>query len=172
RPFFVDKDPFNFWHVGLIQLILPNARIIDMRRHPLGCCFSNFSSIFLHGLAHTYRLADVGRFYADYVALMAHYDRVLPGRVHRVFYENLVADPEFEIRRLLGWLDLPFEEACLSFHKNVRAVNSASSEQVRSPIFREALDYWRHYEPWLGPLKAALGPVLTAYPDVPDFAAH
>ncbi|HEY6579364.1 MAG TPA: sulfotransferase [Rhizomicrobium sp.] len=171
RPFFVDKDPFNFWHVGFIQLMLPNARIIDMRRHPLGCCFSNFTSIFLHGGAHTQRLSDLGRFYADYVALMAHYDRVLPGRVHRIFYEDLIADPESEIRRMLGWLDLPFEDACLTFHKNERAVTSASSEQVRSPIYREALDHWRHYEPWIDPLKAALGPVLTAYPHVPDFAA-
>jgi tetratricopeptide (TPR) repeat protein len=169
RPFFVDKEPYNFWHVGFIQLALPQARIIDIRRHPLGCCLSNFTTIFLHGLAHTFSLAGLGRFYADYVAMMAHYDRVLPGRVYRIFYENLVADPESEIRRLLAWLDLPFEETCLAFHSNARAVNSASSEQVRSPIFHEALDRWRDYEPWLGPLIAALGPVLTAYPEVPDF---
>jgi tetratricopeptide (TPR) repeat protein len=169
RPFFVDKEPYNFWHIGLIQLAVPQARIIDIRRHPLGCCFSNFTTIFLHGLAHTFSLAALGRFYADYVAMMAHYDRVLPGRVCRIFYENLVADPESEIRRLLAWLDLPFEDSCLAFHANARAVNSASSEQVRSPIFHEALDRWRHYEPWLSPLKAALGPVLAAYPEVPDF---
>jgi tetratricopeptide (TPR) repeat protein len=171
RPHFIDKDPFNFWHIGFYQLMLPNARIIDMRRHPLGCCFSNFTSIFLHGLAHTYKLADLGRFYADYVEMMAHYDRVLPGKVYRVFYEDLVDEPEREIRRLFAWLGLPFEAACLDFHSNKRAVNSASSEQVRSPLFRDALDRWRHYEPWLDPLKAALGPVLELYPSVPNFAA-
>jgi predicted Zn-dependent protease len=167
RPFFVDKDPFNFWHTGFLQLILPNARIIDIRRHPLGCCWSNFTTIYLHGLPLTYRLADVGRFYADYVDLMTHFDRVLPGKVHRIFYEDLVADPEAEIRRLFAYLDLPFEQACLEFYRNSRAVNSASSEQVRTPIFHEALDRWRYYEPWLGPLKSALGPVLSAYPAVP-----
>jgi tetratricopeptide (TPR) repeat protein len=169
RPFFIDKEPFNFLHVGLLQLILPNCRIIDIRRHPLACCFSNFTSIFLHGLAHTYRLTDLGRFYADYVELMAHYDRVLPGRVYRIFYEDLVADPRRQVRQLLAFLDLRFDEACLSFHENARPINSASSEQVRSPIFHEGLDRWRHYEPWLDSLKTALGPVLTAYPAVPFF---
>jgi tetratricopeptide (TPR) repeat protein len=171
RPHFIDKDPYNFWHIGFYQLMLPNARIIDMRRHPLGCCFSNFTSLFLHGLAHTFKLADLGRFYSDYVEMMAHYDRVLPGKVYRVFYEDLVEDPEREIRRLLAWLGLPFEAACLDFHSNKRAVNSASSEQVRSPLFRDALDKWRHYEPWLEPLKTALGPVLELYPGVPEFGA-
>ena len=169
RPFFVDKDPFNFWHIGMLQLILPNAKLIDMRRHPLGCCWSNFTTIFLHGLAHTYRLSDIGQFYANYVEMMAHFDRVLPGRIHRIFYEDLVADPETEIRKLLRHLGLPFEESCLRFHENRRAVNSASSEQVRTPIYDEALDHWRHYEPWLGPLKTALGPVLELYPAVPEF---
>jgi tetratricopeptide (TPR) repeat protein len=172
RPFFVDKDPFNFWHIGFIQLALPNAKIIDMRRHPLGCCFSNFTTIFLHGLTHTYRLSDLGRFYACYVEMMEHYDRVLPGRVHRIFYEDLVVNPEGEIRRLFAYLGLTFEESCLRFHENRRAVNSASSEQVRMPIYDEALDHWRHYEPWLGPLKIALGPVLTSYPAVPEFPAR
>jgi len=172
RPFFVDKDPFNFWHVGFIQLALPNAKIIDMRRHPLGCSFSNFTTIFLHGLAHTYRLSDLGQFYAGYVEMMAHYDHVLPGRVHRIFYEDLVADPEKEIRRLFDYLELPFQESCLRFHENRRAVNSASSEQVRMPIYDEAIDHWRHYEPWLGPLKTALGPVLDLYPAVPDFSGN
>jgi len=167
RPFFVDKEPFNFWHIPMLQLILPNARIVDVRRHPLGCCWSNFATIFLHGLPLTYRLGDIGRYYADYVEVMAHFDRALPGKVHRIFYENLVADPEFEIRRLLDRLDLPFEEACLKFHSNARALNSASSEQVRTPIFDDALDWWRHYESWLGPLKTALGPVLDTYPAVP-----
>jgi tetratricopeptide (TPR) repeat protein len=171
RPFFVDKDPFNFWHIGLIHLTLPNAKIIDMRRHPLGCCLSNFTTIFLHGLAHTYRLGDLGAFYTAYVEMMAHFDRVLPGRVYRLFYENLVGNPEMEIRRVLEYLELPFEASCLQFHDNRRPVNSASSEQVRMPIYDEALDHWRHYEPWLGPLKVALGPVLDFYPAVPPFPA-
>jgi len=172
RPYFIDKDPFNFWHIGFYQLMLPRARIIDMRRHPLGCCFSNFTSLFLHGLAHTYKLADLGSFYANYVEMMAHYDRVLPGKVYRVHYEDLIDEPEREIRRLLAWLDLPFEEACLDFHSNKRAVNSASSEQVRTPLFRDALERWRHYEPWLGPLKGALGEVLEEYPSTPKFGIH
>jgi hypothetical protein len=151
--------------------MLPKARIIDIRRHPLGCCFSNFTSLFLHGLAHTHRLADMGRFYADYVEMMAHYDRVLPGKVYRVHYEDLIEKPDREIHRVLAWLDLPFETACLDFHTNRRAVNSASSEQVRSPLYTDALDHWRHYEPWFGSLKSALGPILDAYPDVPEFAA-
>jgi tetratricopeptide (TPR) repeat protein len=171
RPVFIDKDPFNYWHIGFYQLMLPNARIIDIRRHPLGCCFSNFTSFFLHGLAHSHRLADLGRFYANYVEIMAHYDRVLPGKVYRLHYEDLIDGPEREIRRLLAWLALPFEAACLDFHSNKRAVNSASSEQVRSPLFRDALERWQHYEPWLGPLKAALGPVLELYPTVPEFGA-
>lgn len=171
RPFFVDKDPFNYWHIGLMALALPNAKIIDMRRHPIGCCFSNFTTIFLHGLTHTYRLADLGAFYAGYVEMMAHYDRVLPGHVHRVFYEDLIGDPEREIRRVLDHVGLPFEESCLQFHDNRRPVNSASSEQVRRPIYDEALDHWRHYEPWLGPLKTALGPTLDLYPKVPDFGS-
>ncbi len=169
RDYFIDKDPFNFWHIGFYQLMLPNARVIDIRRHPLGCCFSNFTSIFLHGLAHSYRLADLGRFYSDYVEMMAHYDRVLPGKVLRVYYEDLIAEPEREIRRVLDWLGLPFEQACLEFHSSKRAVNSASSEQVRSPLYRDAMEHWRRYEPWLGPLKEALGPVLEKYPAVPEF---
>ncbi|MBS0408439.1 MAG: sulfotransferase [Proteobacteria bacterium] len=171
RPFFIDKMPNNFAHVGFIHLILPNARIIDARRHPLGCCFSGFKQHFARGQAFTYDLEDVGRYYADYVELMAHWDAVLPGRVHRVFYEAMVADPETEVRRLLDYCGLPFEDACLRFYENDRAVRTASSEQVRRPIFTEGLDQWRNYEPWLGPLKAALGPVLEAYPAVPAFPA-
>jgi tetratricopeptide (TPR) repeat protein len=169
RPYFIDKMPNNFFHVGLIQLILPNAKIIDARRHPLGCCLSCFKQHFARGQSFTYGLEDVGRYYADYVALMAHYDAVLPGRVHRVIYEKLVAEPEAETRRLLEYCGLPFEENCLRFYENDRAVRTASSEQVRRPIFSDAVEHWRNYEPWLGPLKAALGPVLTAYPDVPIF---
>ena len=169
RPYFIDKMPNNFFHIGLIQLILPNAKIIDARRHPLGCCLSCFKQHFARGQSFTYGLEDVGRYYADYVALMAHYDSVLPGRVHRVIYEKLVAEPESETRRLLEYCGLAFEENCLRFYENDRAVRTASSEQVRRPIFSDALEHWRNYEPWLGPLTTALGPVLTAYPDVPIF---
>jgi tetratricopeptide (TPR) repeat protein len=166
-PFFIDKMPNNFAHIGLIHLMLPNAKIIDARRHPLGCCFSNFKQQFARGQNYTYSLEDIGRYYRDYVELMAHYDGVLPGRIHRVFYESMIEDTEGEVRRLLAYCNLPFEEACLRFYENERAVRTASSEQVRSPIYREGLDQWRHFEPWLDPLKAALGPVLAAYPAVP-----
>jgi len=169
RPYFIDKMPNNFFHIGLIRLILPNAKIVDARRHPLGCCLSCFKQHFARGQSFTYGLEDVGRYYADYVALMAHYDAVLPGRVHRVIYEKLVAEPESETRRLLDHCGLPFEDACLRFYENDRAVRTASSEQVRQPIFSDAVGQWQNYEPWLGPLKAALGPVLMAYPDVPIF---
>ena len=167
RPLFIDKMPNNWTHVGLIQLILPNAKIIDARRHPLGCCFSGFKQHFARGQGFTYDLTDIGRYYGDYVALMAHFDAILPGRVHRVIYERMVADPEGQTRALLDHCGLPFEDACLRFYDNDRAVRTASSEQVRQPIFTDAADHWRNYEPWLGPLKAALGPVLDAYPDAP-----
>jgi predicted Zn-dependent protease len=169
-PFFVDKMPNNWLYIGLIHLLLPNAKIIDARRHPLGCCFSAFKQHFARGQNFSYDLADLGHYYRDYVDLMAHIDRVLPGRVHRVFYESIVEDTEAEVRRLLDYCGLPFEEQCLRFHENERAVRTASSEQVRRPIFKEGMDQWRHYEPWLGPLREALGSVLEAYPAVPDFA--
>jgi hypothetical protein len=167
-PFFVDKMPNNFAHVGLIQLILPNARIIDARRHPVGCCFSAFKQHFASGQPFTYGLGDLARYYSDYVELMAHADAVLPGRIHRVIYEQLVTDPEGETRALLAYCGLPFEEACLRFHENDRPVRTASSEQVRRPIFTDATDHWRHFEPWLEPLIDGLGPILKAYPDAPD----
>ena len=163
-PFFIDKMPNNCLYVGLIHLILPNAVIIDARRHPLGCCFSAFKQQFARGQNFTYDLEDIGRYYRDYVDLMSHMDAVLPGRVHRVFYEALIDDTETQVRRLLEHCGLAFEEGCLRFHENERAVRTASSEQVRQPIFREGIDHWRHYEPWLAPLKEALGPVLGAYP--------
>jgi len=168
-PYFIDKMPNNFAHIGFIQLILPQARIIDARRHPLACCFSGFKQHFARGQNFSYSLEEIGRYYRDYVELMAHFDAVLPGRVHRVFYEALVDDPEAEVRRLLDYCGLPFEPQCLEYHRNVRAVRTASSEQVRQPIFRGGLDHWRHFEAWLAPLKNALGPVLDAYPGVPDF---
>ena len=167
RAYFIDKMPNNFTHLGLIHLILPNARIIDARRHPLASCFSNFKQHFAMGQLFSYGLENIGRFYREYVALMAHYDAVLPGRVHRVFYERMVEDTESEVRRLLEYCGLPFEERCLRFYENERIVRTASSEQVRRPIYKEGVDHWRHYEPWLDPLKAALGDVLEAYPEVP-----
>jgi tetratricopeptide (TPR) repeat protein len=169
-PFFIDKLPNNWAHVGLIHLILPRAKIIDARRHPLGCCFSGFKQHFARGQHFTYDLHDIGRYYSDYVELMAHFDEVLPGRVHRVIYEHMIEDTEGEIRRLLDYCQLPFDERCLRFYENDRAVRTASSEQVRRPIFREGVDHWRNYEPWLGPLKTALGCVLERYPAVPEFA--
>ncbi len=167
RPHFTDKAPWNFLHVGLIQLILPNAKIVDVRRHPLACCLSAFRQHFAQGWDFSYDLTDLGRYYADYVALMAHFDVVLPGRVHRVTYESLVADTETEVRRLLDYLDLDFDPGCLRFFDNPRAVATPSSEQVRQPIFTDAIDHWRSFEPWLEPLKAALGPALDAYPSAP-----
>jgi tetratricopeptide (TPR) repeat protein len=169
RPYFIDKMPNNFAHLGLIQLILPNAKIIDARRHPLACCFSVFKQHFARGQEFSYDLGELGRYYRDYVQAMSHFDNILPGRVHRVIYERLVEDTETEIRRLLEYCGLPFEAACLRFYENERAVRTASSEQVRKPIFRDALEHWRHYESWLEPLKATLGPVLATYPRVPEF---
>jgi hypothetical protein len=169
RPHFIDKMPNNFLHLALIALALPNARIVDARRHPMACGFSNFKQHYARGQRFSYDLVDMGRFYRDYVRLMAHFDEALPGRVHRVIYERLVADTETEVRRLLDFCGLPYEESCLRFYDNERAVRTASSEQVRQPIYREGIDHWRHFEPWLEPLKSALGEVLTAYPAAPKF---
>jgi len=168
-PHFIDKMPNNFQYIGLIQLILPNARIIDARRHPLGCCFSAFKQHFARGQHFTYSLEDVGHYYRDYVELMAHFDAVLPGRICRVLYEDLVAGLESQVRRILDYCGLPFEAGCLRYYENDRPVRTASSEQVRRPIFLDGVDRWRHYEPWLDPLKQALGPVLDRYPGVPEF---
>jgi tetratricopeptide (TPR) repeat protein len=168
-PFFIDKLPNNWAHAGLIHLILPNARIVDARRHPLACCFSGFKQHFARGQNFTYSLEDIGRYYRDYVELMAHIDDVLPGRVHRVIYEQLVEDTGTQVRALLAYCGLPFDDACLRFYESERAVRTASSEQVRQPIYRDGLDQWRHFEAWLDPLKSALGPVLAAYPGVPEF---
>jgi predicted Zn-dependent protease len=159
-PRFVDKMPNNWLHAGLIHLMLPNARIIDARRDPMGCCWSCFRQHFARGQHYTYSLEDLGRYYRDYLELMAHFDTVLPGRVHRVHYERLVTDTEAEVRRLLEYCRLPFDAACLRFHESPRAVATASSEQVRRPIYREALGHWRNYAPWLEPLRLALGPAV------------
>jgi hypothetical protein len=161
--------PNNWAHVGLIHAILPNAKIIDARRHPMGCCWSGFKQHFARGQHFTYSLTDIGRYYHDYVELMAHIDNVLPGRVHRVFYEDMVNDTEAEVRRLLAYCGLPFDARCLEFYRTERSVRTASSEQVRQPIFRDAVEHWRHFEPWLEPLRAALGPVAESYPLVPKF---
>jgi predicted Zn-dependent protease len=168
-PFFIDKMPNNFAHIDLIQLALPRAKIIDARRHPMGCCFSGFKQHFARGQGFTYSLVDIGRYYRDYVELMAFFDDILPGKVHRVIYESMIDSTESEIRRLLDYCGLPFEEDCLRFYDNERAVRTASSQQVRKPIFRDGIDHWRHYEPWLRPLKEVLGDVLDQYPAVPAF---
>ena len=157
-PRFIDKMPNNWMHVGLIHLMLPNARIIDVRREPMACGWSCFRQHFARGQYFTYSLEDIGRYYRDYVELMAHFDTVLPGRVFHLRYERLVEDTESEVRRLLAHCGLPFEPACLNFHETARAVATATSEQVRRPIYREALDQWRHFEPWLKPLGQALSP--------------
>ena len=155
--------PNNFRHIGLIRMILPRARIIDARRHPLATCFSAFKQHFAQGQGFSYDLGDLGRYYRDYVALMTHFDVVAPGAVCRVIYEDVVEDTEAQVRRLLDYCGLPFEDACLRFYDNDRAVRTVSSEQVRRPIFRQGLDQWRRYEPWLEPLKAALGPALDGW---------
>ena len=163
-PFFIDKMPNNFRHIGLIKLILPNAKVIDARRDPMACCFSGFKQLFAEGQEFTYDLSDVGQYYRDYVELMDHWDQVLPGFVLRVRHEDVVGDLETQVRRMLDFCSLPFEDACLEFHKTERSVRTPSSEQVRQPIYSSGLAQWRHFEPWLDPLKKALGPILERYP--------
>jgi tetratricopeptide (TPR) repeat protein len=165
RPYFTDKKPANFAHIGLIHLILPQARIIDVRRHPAACGLSMFKSYSSGGRL---RLPELGRYYRDYVELLAHFDRVLPGRVLRVNYQDLVTEPEIEVRRMLDHLGLPFDPACLRFYETRRTMLTPSSEQVRRPLTRDAVDHWRHFEPWLAPLIDSLGSVFSAYPEVPD----
>ena len=161
-PFFIDKMPNNFRHIGLIHLILPNAKIIDARRGAMGCCFSGFKQLFAEGQEFTYGLEEVGRYYRDYVALMDHWDSVLPGKVLRVRYEDVVADLEPQVARILDYCGLPFEDACLRFHESTRAVRTASSEQVRKPIFTSGVDQWEHFSTYLDPLRAVLGPELAS----------
>ena len=161
-PFFIDKMPNNFRHIGLIHLIMPNAKIIDARRGAMGCCFSGFKQLFAEGQEFTYGLDEIGRYYRDYVALMDHWDAVFPGKVLRVSYEAVVADLEPQVRRLLDFCDLPFEQACVDFHQTERAVRTASSEQVRQPIFKSGVDQWENFSPFLDPLRAVLGPELAA----------
>ncbi len=162
-PYFIDKMPNNFRHVGLIQLILPNAKIIDARREPMACCFSGFKQLFAEGQEFTYGLKEIGQYYRDYIDLMRHWDSVLPGRVLRVQHEDVVEDLEGQVRRILDYCGLPFESACLEFHKTERSVRTASSEQVRKPITKSGIDQWRRFEPYLGPLKQALGAARTEF---------
>ena len=162
-PLFIDKNPNNFRHIGVIQLMLPNARIIDARRDPMSCCFSNLKQLFANGQEFTYSVDDIARYYRTYLELMQHWDAALPGRVLRVQHEDVVADLEGSVRRLLDYCGLAFEPACLDFHKTERSIRTPSSEQVRQPIFRDGLDQWTKYEPWLGPLKVALGDALERY---------
>lgn len=162
-PFFTDKMPNNFRHIGLIHLILPNAKIIDARREPMACCFSGFKQLFAEGQEFTYGLHEIGQYYRDYVKLMRHWDDVLPGRILRVQHEDVLEDLEGQVRRMLDYCGLPFEPACLEFHNTKRSVRTASSEQVRQPITKSAMQQWRHFETWLDPLKTALGPASKEY---------
>lgn len=170
KPRFVDKMLGNFSHIGLIHLMFPRAAIIDARRHPLGCGFSCYKQLFARSVNFSYDLEELGRYYRDYVRLMEHFDAALPGRVYRVHYERVVEDPEGELRKLLDYCGLPFEQQCLQFYENPRVVQTISSEQVRRPIYADSVDQWRHYEPWLTPLKAALGDLVERYPQRPATA--
>jgi hypothetical protein len=162
RPHFIDKMPNNFRHIGLIHLILPNARIIDARRDAMSCCFSNLKQLFAQGQEFTYGIEDIARYYRTYIELMDHWDAVLPGRVLRVQHEDVVDNLEGSVQRILDYCGLPFEAACIEFHKTKRSVRTPSSEQVRLPIFRDGLDQWKKYEPYLDPLREVLGPELVA----------
>lgn len=164
RPYFIDKMPNNFQHVGLIHLILPNAKIIDARRLPMACCFSGFKQLFAKGQSYTYDLSGIGQYYRDYMILMDHWDAVLPGRVFLNQYEDMVEHTDDQIRKVLDYCGLPFEAQCLRFWETERAVRTPSAEQVRQPIYRSGLEQWRNFEPYLGPLKEALGPALQRYP--------
>jgi hypothetical protein len=163
RPFFIDKMPNNFRHIGLIHLMLPNAKIIDARREPMSCCFSNLKQLFANGQEFTYSVDDIARYYRTYLELMRHWDAALPGRILRVQHEDVVADLEGSVRRMLDYCGLEFEQACIDFHKTRRSVRTPSSEQVRQPIFRDGLDQWTRFEPWLEPLKTALGEARLNY---------
>jgi hypothetical protein len=160
---FTDKMPNNFRHLGLIHLMLPNAKLIDARREPMACCFGNFKQLFARGQEFAYGLNDIARYYRTYLELMRHWNEVLPGRILRVQHEELVEDLDGQVHRLLEFCELDYEPACLDFHRSERSVRTASSEQVRQPIYREGLDQWRHFEPWLEPLRAALGDALRRY---------
>jgi tetratricopeptide (TPR) repeat protein len=165
RPFFIDKMPNNFRHIGLIKLMLPNAKIIDARRDPMACCFSNLKQLFAQGQEFSYSVDDIARYYRTYLDLMAHWDVALPGQVLRVQHEDVVDDLEGNVRRILDFCGLNFETACVDFHKTRRSVRTPSSEQVRQPIFRDGLEQWKRYEAWLEHLREALGDALERYRD-------
>ena len=167
RPFFIDKNPANWGHIGLIRLILPQAKIIDVRRHPMDCGWSNFRQLFASGHEFSYSLVGIAHYYARYVELMAHWDRITPGAIHRVIYEELVANPAEQVSGILGFLGLPFEDACLSFHETRRAIRTPSSEQVQRPLNEEGIGRWKAFEAYLAPLRDSLGAVLDCYPEVP-----
>jgi hypothetical protein len=156
-PYFIDKMPNNFRHIGLISLILPNAKIIDARRNPMACCFSGFKQLFASGQEFTYGLDEIGTYYKDYINLMSHWNKVLPDKIYKVQYEDVVSNTEAEVRKLFKFLELPFEKECLDFYKTKRSVRTASSEQVRQPIYSSGVDQWRNYEDFLRPLEVALG---------------
>jgi hypothetical protein len=162
-PLFIDKMPNNFRHIGLIHLMLPNATVIDARREPMSCCFSILKQLFAQGQEFAYSIEDVARYYRTYLELMAHWDEALPGKVLRVRHEDVVDDLEGQVRRILDHCRLPFETPCVEFHRTRRSVRTPSSEQVRQPIFRDGLDAWRPYEPWLGPLREALGDAVERW---------
>jgi hypothetical protein len=159
-PCFTDKMPANFSHIGLIHMTLPNAKIIETRRHPLGTCVANFRQLYAQGKNQTYDLVEIAEYFLDYCRIMDHWQMVLPGRVLRVEYEDVVSDLEGQARRMIDFCELPWEEACLDFHRNTRAVNTASAEQVREPIYTEAVDFWKHYEPYLEPIREILAPPI------------
>jgi hypothetical protein len=163
KPRFIDKMPNNFRHIGLIHLLFPNAKIIDARREPMACCFGNLKQLFARGQEFAYSIEDIARYYRTYLELMEHWDAALPGRVLRVHHEDVVDDLERSVRLILDFCELPFEPACVEFHRTERSIRTASSEQVRQPIFREGLDQWRNFEAWLGPLREALGDALVRY---------
>jgi hypothetical protein len=163
KPRFIDKMPNNFRHIGFMHLMFPNAKIIDARREPMACCFGNLKQLFARGQEFAYSIDDIARYYRTYLDLMEHWHSVLPGRVLGVLHEDVVDDLESNVRRILEFCDLPFEPACVEFHKTERSVRTASSEQVRQPIYREGLEQWKHYEAWLGPLREALGDAPARY---------
>ena len=164
KPFFIDKMPNNFSHVGLIHMLLPNAKIIDARRNPMDCCFSGYKQLFASGQGFTYGQTRIAHYYTHYERLMAHWETVFPGVVHRVHYEAMVTDPESTIRALLTYCNLDFEPGCLDFHANERTVRTASSEQVRQPINQKGIDAWRPFDSWLGPMTTLLAESIARYP--------
>jgi hypothetical protein len=166
KPLFIDKMPANWRYIGLINLILPNAKIIDTRRHPIDCCWSNYKQHYGSGHANSYDLEDMGHFYMEYVKYLIHIDKTLPGRIYRVIHESIIQNTEIEVKNLLDYIGVPFDERCLTFWQNDLIVKTPSSEQVRRPINLDGMNQWKKYEPWLQPLKNVLGNFLDKYPDV------